>query len=216
MQGKRGLIMGVANDHSIAWGIAQDARRARRGARLHLSGRGARPARQAAGRIGRRQARAAVRRRGHRLGRRGVRRAQEAMGHAGFPGPRHRLLRQERAQGPLRRHHARELRAHHGDLLLLVHRGRQARRRADAERRLDDHADLQRRRPRHAELQRDGRRQGRRWKRRCAIWRSISGRRRSASTPSRPGRSARWPAPASTTRATCSRSSRSIRRSAAA
>ena len=23
MQGKRGLIMGVANDHSIAWGIAQ-------------------------------------------------------------------------------------------------------------------------------------------------------------------------------------------------
>ena len=23
MQGKRGLIMGIANDHSIAWGIAQ-------------------------------------------------------------------------------------------------------------------------------------------------------------------------------------------------
>ena len=23
MQGKRGLIMGVANDHSIAWGIAE-------------------------------------------------------------------------------------------------------------------------------------------------------------------------------------------------
>ncbi len=23
MQGKRGLIMGVANDHSIAWGIAK-------------------------------------------------------------------------------------------------------------------------------------------------------------------------------------------------
>src|ERR1700712_4750155 len=23
MQGKRGLVMGVANDHSIAWGIAQ-------------------------------------------------------------------------------------------------------------------------------------------------------------------------------------------------
>ena len=31
MKGKRGLIMGVANDHSIAWGIAKklsDARRA--------------------------------------------------------------------------------------------------------------------------------------------------------------------------------------------
>ena len=23
MQGKRGLVMGVANDHSIAWGIAR-------------------------------------------------------------------------------------------------------------------------------------------------------------------------------------------------
>jgi enoyl-[acyl-carrier protein] reductase I len=23
MQGKRGLVMGVANDHSIAWGMAQ-------------------------------------------------------------------------------------------------------------------------------------------------------------------------------------------------
>ena len=30
MQGKRGLIMGVANDHSIAWGIAKHLlRRAR-------------------------------------------------------------------------------------------------------------------------------------------------------------------------------------------
>ena len=41
-------------------------------------------------------------------------------------------------------------------------------------------------------------------------------RRKSASTRFRPGRSARWPAPASPTRATCSRSSRNIRRSAAA
>ena len=37
--GKRGLIMGVANDHSIAWGIAKAPRRARRGTRLHLPGR---------------------------------------------------------------------------------------------------------------------------------------------------------------------------------
>jgi enoyl-[acyl-carrier protein] reductase I len=41
MQGKRGLIMGVANDHSIAWGIAQACCGAGRGARLHLPGRGA-------------------------------------------------------------------------------------------------------------------------------------------------------------------------------
>ena len=32
MQGKRGLIMGVANDHSIAWGIAKTL--AAHGARL--------------------------------------------------------------------------------------------------------------------------------------------------------------------------------------
>ena len=38
MHGKRGLIMGVANDHSIAWGIAQDAGGAWRGTGLHLSG----------------------------------------------------------------------------------------------------------------------------------------------------------------------------------
>ena len=50
MKGKRGLIMGVANDHSIAWGIAKALAGAGRGARLHLSGRGARQARQAAGR----------------------------------------------------------------------------------------------------------------------------------------------------------------------
>ena len=44
------------------------------------------------------------------------------MGRARFPRARHRVLRQERAQGPLCRHHAREFRAHHDDLLLLVHR----------------------------------------------------------------------------------------------
>ena len=31
MQGKRGLIMGVANDHSIAWGIAKTLAREGRG-----------------------------------------------------------------------------------------------------------------------------------------------------------------------------------------
>ena len=50
-------------------------------------------------------------------------------------------------------------------------------------------------------------------KRRCAIWPSTSGRRRSASTRYRRGRSARWPEQASMTPATCSHSSRSIRRS---
>ena len=105
-------------------GHRQNARRARREPRLHLSGRGAGPTREAAGRVGRLRSRAAVRRRGHRLGRRSVRSDRGAMGLARFSRPRHRVLRQERAEGPLRRHHAREFHAHHDDLLLLVHRGR--------------------------------------------------------------------------------------------
>ena len=49
MQGKRGLIMGLANDRSLAWGIARAARRAGRRAGLLLPGRGAREAGAAAG-----------------------------------------------------------------------------------------------------------------------------------------------------------------------
>jgi enoyl-[acyl-carrier protein] reductase I len=41
MQGKRGLIMGVANNHSIAWGISKALAAAGRRTGLHLSGRSA-------------------------------------------------------------------------------------------------------------------------------------------------------------------------------
>ena len=37
MSGKRGLVMGVANDHSIAWGIAKALAGEGRRTRLHLS-----------------------------------------------------------------------------------------------------------------------------------------------------------------------------------
>ena len=69
MQGKRGLIMGVANDHSIAWGIAKTL--AAHGAELAFTyqgealGRRVKPLADSV----KAQARAAVRRRGHRLGR---------------------------------------------------------------------------------------------------------------------------------------------------
>ena len=52
MKGKRGLVMGVANERSIAWGIAQAlAGGGRTG--LYLSGRGVWQAVEAAGGIGR-------------------------------------------------------------------------------------------------------------------------------------------------------------------
>ena len=108
MQGKRGLVMGVANDHSIAWGIAKA---------LADAGRASSPspirARRWAGGSSRWRNRSAA----------SIvlpcdvediasvdavfAELEEAMGHDGLPGPRHRLLRQERAEGPLRRHHAR-------------------------------------------------------------------------------------------------------------
>ena len=108
MHGKRGLVMGVANDHSIAWGIAKVLAAARRRTRLHLPGRGARQARRAAGRSS--------------LGSDLVLPCDvedlasvdaafdaidEAWGGLDFVVHAIALLRQERAEGPLRRHHAR-------------------------------------------------------------------------------------------------------------
>ena len=48
MAGKRGLIMGVANERSIAWGIARVLAGQGAEARVHLSGRRLRPPRHAA------------------------------------------------------------------------------------------------------------------------------------------------------------------------
>ena len=132
MKGKRGLIMGVANDHSIAWGIAKTL--AAQGAELAFTYQG------------------------EALGKR-VKPLAEQLGvplvlpcdvediasvDAVFETLRAKwgqldflvhaigVFRQERAEGPLRRHLAREFFAHHGDLLLLVHRACQARGRIDA------------------------------------------------------------------------------------
>ena len=107
MKGKRGLVMGVANDHSIAWGIAR--RCAGQGAelaftyqgeafgeRVHAAGREARRRRSSMRPTSRTSASA----------RRAVRALAEGMGQARLRRPCHRLFRQGRAEGPLRRHHA--------------------------------------------------------------------------------------------------------------
>ena len=212
MHGKRGLIMGVANDHSIAWGIA-------RALAAH-------------------EAKLAFTYQGDALGKRVKPLAasvgadlvlpcdvedlasvdtvfaelEKRLGNARFRRPRHRFFRQEPAHRPLCRHDARKLFAHDADLLLLVHRSGQARRRHDAEWRRHAHAYLQRRLARDAELQRHGRRQGGPRSVGALSRRRLRQRAASASTPSHPDPSARWPVPASATRAPCSHSSNGIRR----
>ncbi len=97
MQGKRGLVMGVANDHSIAWGIAKML--AAHGAELAFTYQGDALAKRV---------KPLAEQAGSKflmpcdvediaLGRCGVRRNQEAVGHDGFPRARGRLFRQERS-----------------------------------------------------------------------------------------------------------------------
>ena len=142
MHGKRGLIMGVANDHSIAWGIAKTL--AAHGAKLAFTYQGdalGKRVKPLAASVGADlvlpcdvEDIASVDAVFAEIGR--------SLGHAGFPRPRHRLFRQDPAHRPLRRHDAREFPAHHADLVLRLHRGGQARRGADAERRRHADADL--------------------------------------------------------------------------
>ena len=212
MEGKRGLIMGVANDHSIAWGIAKTL--AAHGASLAFTYQG------------------------EALGRR-VKPLAESIGSnfvmpcdvediasvdavfaeiekqwGGLDFYVHAIGFSDKSElkGPLRRHIAGEFQPHHGDLVLLVHREREARRKADAERRRDADPDVQRRRAHDAELQRDGACQGRARSLGALSRGRLRARHASASMRSRPGRSARSRAPGSGTRGPCSPSSRGTRR----
>ena len=202
MAGKRGLILGVANNRSIAWGIAKAC--ADQGAELSLTYQGdafKKRVEPLAAELGAHVA-------GHcdvtdpatldavfDVGR-------QAVGQARLPRPRHRLLRQGRADRPLCRDDARQFPAHHGHLGLFLHHGRQARRAADDRWRLDADADLLRRREGDAALQRHGRRQGGARGQRALSRRRSRPEATSASTRSRPARSRRSPPPASAISAT--------------
>ncbi len=187
MAGKRGLIMGVANNRSIAWGIAKAV--AAQGAEVALTYQGdalKKRVEPLAAELGSKVVlpcdvtdKASVDALFAELGR--------SLGPPRLSRPRHRLFRQERARRPLRRHHRGQLHADHAHLLLLAHRARPARREADDRRRLHRDADLLRRREGDAALQRHGRRQGRARSLASAISPPTSARTPSASTPSRPG-----------------------------
>ena len=109
MTGKRGLIMGVANDHSIAWGIAKTLHD--HGAQLAFTYQGEALGRRVAPLAAKLDSDivAALRRGGSGLGRRHFEAPRRALRRRPrLRGPRHRLLRQGAAQGPLRRRTTRE------------------------------------------------------------------------------------------------------------
>ena len=135
MAGKHGLVMGIANDHSIAWGIARAVHA--QGARLALTYQGDVFAKRveplAAAVDAARILPCDV--------------AEPASldavfdaitsewGGLEFRRPCRRLLRQGGAKGPVRRHVGGKLPAHDGHFLLLFHRGGAPGRDADAGRR---------------------------------------------------------------------------------
>ena len=161
MEGKRGLIMGVANDHSIAWGIAKTL--AQHGAKLAFTYQG------------------------DALAKRVKPLAEEAGSSFVMPCDVEDIASVDAVFAEIKKQwgtmdflvHAvafsdkNELKGRyadstrenfirtHGDLLLRLHRSCKARRGADAERRRDGDAHLQWRTSRHAELQCDGRGKGR-------------------------------------------------------
>ncbi len=142
MQGKRGLIMGVANDHSIAWGIAKTL--AAHGAELAFTYQGdallkrVKPLAEAAGSdfllpcdVEDISTVDAV-----------FDAMKQKWGTIDFFVHAVGFSDKNELKGRFCRFLAREFHPHHGDLVFLVCRGREAGGGPDAERRLDDHADL--------------------------------------------------------------------------
>ena len=110
MKGKRGLVMGVANDRSIAWGIAQALAEARAPSwpspiRARPSAARLKPLAESVGSdflvdvdVTRRRQRSMP----------PSPALKDALGQARLPGPRHRLFRQVRTDGAVHRHVSRE------------------------------------------------------------------------------------------------------------
>ncbi len=107
MAGKRGLIMGVANDHSIAWGIARTL--AAHGAELAFTYQGDAQAKRVtplAESVGSKLVLPCDVENDAELDAVFATLA-ERMGQPRLPGPFARLFRPQRAEGPLRRHQPR-------------------------------------------------------------------------------------------------------------
>ena len=123
MKGKRGLVMGVANDHSIAWGIAKQL--AAQGAELAFTyqgeafGRRVKPLAEQVGAT----TDPALRRRGQRLGRlRSSKRSSDEWGRLDFIVHAIGFSDKNELKGLYADTTPRELHPHDGDLLLFLHR----------------------------------------------------------------------------------------------
>ena len=161
MKGKRGLIMGIANDHSIAWGIARTL--AAQGAEMAFTYQGEA--------LGKR-----VRPLAEELGVKQVlpcdvedltsvnsvfSALKKEWGGLDFLVHAIAFSDKNELKGRYADTSRENFSQHHAGVLLLLHRARQTRGRLDAGNgRRDDHADLRRLDARDAELQCDGRRQG--------------------------------------------------------
>ena len=160
MQGKRGLIMGVTNDRSLGWGIAQPVPRRGRSSpsptRLRPLGAGCA---HSLPRLARRIACSCATWATRPASTRHSRRCANS-GRAGLPGPRDRVRGQDLSAGPLPRHTTGRLPAGAGYLLLLVRRRRATGGADDATRRQPADTELCRRGTLDATLQRDGRGEG--------------------------------------------------------
>ena len=203
MAGKRGLIMGLANDKSIAWGIAKARGGAGRGACLLLSGRGAEEAGRSAGRrswavdfviecdVG---DKASLDRLFEALKERWgtIDFVVHAIGFSDKNELRGRYVDTIEGEFPHDDEH----------LGLFLHRRRQRAAAMMPERRVDPDADLLRRREGHAALQRDGRGQGRAGGEREVPRRGPGPGRHPGQRDLAPGRSRRWRRAGSATSAT--------------
>ena len=180
LEGKHGLIVGVANKRSIAWAIAKAVSAG--GARLarHLPGRAARGERARAVGGSRRSADPpAATSRATSRSRRSLAKCDESLRWARFRRPWRGVRAARRARAAVRRDLARGL-PHRPRRQRVLAGGAGARDgAADGEegRRQPADADLPRRRTRVPELQRDGRRQGRARVDACATSRPNWGRR---------------------------------------
>ena len=197
-------------------GHRQGGRGAGRRARLHLPGRCAEEARRAAGRRARLQARAALRRHRRGLDGRGVRRARRVSGASSTswstpsPSPT-RPSSTAATSTPREKNFTQTMLISCYSFTALAQRAEKLM----SAGRLDADADLLRRREGDAALQRDGRGQGGAGGQRALSRRRPRQAAASASTPSRPGRSRRWPPPASPTSATSCAGTSTTRRCAA-